>query len=189
LYYLQSRYYNPEWGRFINADGLVGIPGELLSSNMFAYCIDNPVNMSDPDGDRPAFDSAQDEQDYHEYMLSIKYGEVDLGPGYNGRVDPPHVPDDQDHVHINKGNKEVANQNADGTPHHKNKNKEVPTNKVKKKLKEKSGWDWDGNAAKQSIAKGVLVTGGAYVLYRGVRMIPSLIPPLWWTIPANAVVP
>jgi len=36
LYYLQSRYYNPEWGRFINSDGLVGSTGELLSYNLFA---------------------------------------------------------------------------------------------------------------------------------------------------------
>jgi uncharacterized protein RhaS with RHS repeats len=50
LYYLQSRYYNPEWGRFINADGLIGVTGELLTHNMFAYCNNNPVNMTDPDG-------------------------------------------------------------------------------------------------------------------------------------------
>ena len=46
LYYLQSRYYNAEWGRFINADALIGQPGDLLSFNMFAYCKNNPVNMS-----------------------------------------------------------------------------------------------------------------------------------------------
>ncbi|MBM7872297.1 RHS repeat-associated protein, partial [Clostridium pascui] len=50
LYYLNSRYYNPEMGRFINADGLIGSPGELLSYNMFAYCSNNPVNMEDPSG-------------------------------------------------------------------------------------------------------------------------------------------
>ena len=50
LYYLQSRYYNPEWGRFINADALGGKVGELLTHNVFAYCLNNPVNMSDPDG-------------------------------------------------------------------------------------------------------------------------------------------
>lgn len=31
--------------------------------------------------------------------------------------------------------------------------------------------------------------GAGYLIYRGVRMIPSLFPPLWWTIPANAVAP
>ncbi len=50
LYYLQSRYYNPEWGRFINADSLGGEIGELLSHNVFAYCFNNSVNMSDPTG-------------------------------------------------------------------------------------------------------------------------------------------
>jgi RHS repeat-associated protein len=50
LYYLQSRYYNPEWGRFINADDLGGTVGELLSHNVFAYCGNNPINREDPDG-------------------------------------------------------------------------------------------------------------------------------------------
>jgi len=50
LYYLQSRFYNPEWGRFINADAIFGEKGELLSHNMFAYCSNDPVNMEDPNG-------------------------------------------------------------------------------------------------------------------------------------------
>ncbi|WP_242952022.1 RHS repeat-associated core domain-containing protein [Clostridium felsineum] len=53
LYYLQSRYYNPEWGRFVNADGLVGKTGELISHNLFAYCVNNPVNLSDSSGCGP----------------------------------------------------------------------------------------------------------------------------------------
>lgn len=43
------------------------------------------------------------------------------------------------------------------------------------------------------VAKGVAVTGAGiglgYLIYRGVRMIPSLVPPLWPTIPANLAVP
>jgi hypothetical protein len=50
LYYLQSRYYNPEWGRFINADGIIGQAGELLSHNLFAYCSNNPVIFKDQQG-------------------------------------------------------------------------------------------------------------------------------------------
>lgn len=53
FYYLQSRYYNPDWGRFINADALGGEAGKLLSHNVFAYCKNNPVNLFDPDGYRP----------------------------------------------------------------------------------------------------------------------------------------
>ena len=51
LYYLNQRYYNPEWGRFINADDLLGVTGGLLSHNVFAYCANNPVMFEDPDGD------------------------------------------------------------------------------------------------------------------------------------------
>ena len=53
LYYLQSRYYNPEWGRFINCDDtniLLATQGETLGANMFAYCGNNPVNYVDPTG-------------------------------------------------------------------------------------------------------------------------------------------
>ena len=50
LYYLNSRYYDPETGRFINADGTVSTEQGILSANMFAYCENNPVNRIDPAG-------------------------------------------------------------------------------------------------------------------------------------------
>ena len=49
LYYLRSRYYNPGWGRFVNADVLIGA-GKLLSHNLFAYCDNVPVSFSDKHG-------------------------------------------------------------------------------------------------------------------------------------------
>ena len=54
LYYLQSRYYNPEWGRFLNADNLLPSPsGNILGNNLFVYCLNNPINMSDHTGNLP----------------------------------------------------------------------------------------------------------------------------------------
>ena len=53
LYYLQSRYYNPTYGRFLNADTteiLEATQGTPLGANLFAYCNNNPVNMVDPMG-------------------------------------------------------------------------------------------------------------------------------------------
>ena len=50
LYYVSSRYYDPEIGRFINADSLVSTGQGILGNNMFAYCLNNPVNYIDRDG-------------------------------------------------------------------------------------------------------------------------------------------
>ena len=50
FYYLQSRYYDPEIGRFINADGYVTTDIEPIAMNMFAYCGNNPVNNIDEAG-------------------------------------------------------------------------------------------------------------------------------------------
>jgi RHS repeat-associated protein len=54
FYYLNSRYYDPEIGRFLNADSVIsGVGGDVLGYNLFAYCQNNPVNMSDPGGNLP----------------------------------------------------------------------------------------------------------------------------------------
>jgi len=50
LYYLNSRYYNPEWGRFINADVYLGCTGDILGYNLYLYVSNNPVNNSDETG-------------------------------------------------------------------------------------------------------------------------------------------
>ena len=50
FYYLQSRYYDPETGRFINADGYVSTGQGFVGNNMFAYCGNDPGDMYDPDG-------------------------------------------------------------------------------------------------------------------------------------------
>ena len=53
FYYLQSRYYDPFIGRFINADDMrvLGVEQDnLLQFNLFTYCLNNPVNMIDPSG-------------------------------------------------------------------------------------------------------------------------------------------
>ena len=55
LYYLQSRYYDPATGRFINADApeMLGANETVLSYNLYAYCENNPVNMVDYTGEIP----------------------------------------------------------------------------------------------------------------------------------------
>ena len=55
LYYLQSRYYDPVVGRFVNADEpeYVSIDDTILSCNLFAYCKNSCVNTEDPTGHGP----------------------------------------------------------------------------------------------------------------------------------------
>lgn len=55
LYYLNSRYYNPQIGRFINSDGLFGETGDILSTNMYAFCTNNPVMRIDESGNLPTW--------------------------------------------------------------------------------------------------------------------------------------
>lgn len=51
MYYLQTRYYNPELCRFISADSFDYINTDTpMSVNAYAYCINNPLLYSDPTG-------------------------------------------------------------------------------------------------------------------------------------------
>ena len=54
FYYLQSRYYNPSWGRFLNMDDsgvITATPMGLTDKNLYAYCDNNPVMRMDGNGD------------------------------------------------------------------------------------------------------------------------------------------
>ena len=51
MYYLQSRYYDPNTCRFINVDGYVSTGQGILGYNMFAYCNNNPANYIDLSGE------------------------------------------------------------------------------------------------------------------------------------------
>ena len=51
LYFLNSRFYNPETGRFINADVYPSTGQGLTGNNMCAYCGNNPVIRTDDGGD------------------------------------------------------------------------------------------------------------------------------------------
>ena len=54
LYYLNARYYNGEWGRFVNADGQLVTGQSISGTNLFAYCDNNPISHEDTDGEMAA---------------------------------------------------------------------------------------------------------------------------------------
>ncbi|MBP5631787.1 MAG: RHS repeat-associated core domain-containing protein [Clostridia bacterium] len=53
LYYLKSRYYDPEINRFMSADLVIGSNYSVIGYNMYIYCSNNPVNFVDPSGNIP----------------------------------------------------------------------------------------------------------------------------------------
>lgn len=60
-YYLQSRYYNPDICRFINADEpsmMYSQLKDIAAYNLLAYCLNNPINMSDEVGYQPEWAGA-----------------------------------------------------------------------------------------------------------------------------------
>ena len=51
LYYLETRYYDPDVGRFISPDSIEYLdPTSINGLNLYAYCGNNPVMYSDPSG-------------------------------------------------------------------------------------------------------------------------------------------
>ncbi len=82
MYYLQSRYYDPEVCRFINADEFASTGQGFLGYNMFAYCNNNPIIYTDFTGNYPlqaAFEFLRtwlsgdgDEQNYSEGSRIVK---------------------------------------------------------------------------------------------------------------------
>ena len=51
FYYLNSRYYDPCIGRFINADVYLNANGDIVGHNMYVYCSNNPIMGYDPTGE------------------------------------------------------------------------------------------------------------------------------------------
>jgi len=134
LYYLRSRYYNPEWGRFINADALTGKRGELLNHNIFAYCSGNPINFIDIDGLKKfSYNVAYEIPGSALYEFSIHFNHGRPLPGRGS----------MEHIHIfPKNNHHITlwSSNRDGTPHD-GKSMNLPSG-VKKSLQENGIWNW-----------------------------------------------
>lgn len=52
MYYIESRMYQPFWGRIICADSpyIFAAKNSVINTNHYAYSMNNPVNMIDPSG-------------------------------------------------------------------------------------------------------------------------------------------
>ena len=77
LYYLQSRYYDPATGRFINGDSFASTGLGVLGCNMFAYCNNSPVVHSDIAGLRMVCVGADRDGGSFDYVIYYYHPESD----------------------------------------------------------------------------------------------------------------
>ena len=77
MYYLQSRYYDPETGRFINCDApdYIGVSDTFTSWNGFAYCENDPVNNSDETGYFPLI-SLMLKKNYFHFSIILPWADI-----------------------------------------------------------------------------------------------------------------
>ena len=206
LYYLNSRYYNPIWCRFINADGSINENQDILGNNLYTYCSNNPVNNIDFSGKgilsnlwnaikrlfkkEPA-KSTNNKPKVSESANIKSKAKVKTNPNKLPTIGKPNTT-------VQKPNGDYRSYGSDGKAttdtdySHPEHHPELPNPHA-------HDWSWDGDkptrgpAYDPNIDKIVVNTaitlGVTYIAYRGLRMLPSLLPPFWWTIPINAATP
>ena len=209
LYYLNSRYYHPEWKRFINADEILGANQDLNSYNLYAYCSNNPIIQSDPSGHglwksikkviRKITNSFTKKKATTSKSKNVKVSLSKIntasGVSNSGNNKLPTVGKPNSVASNNKGDKRYYGEDGRAT---KDVDTSHPWRHPDLENPHEHDWVWgeDGsptrgeahnfsNAAIETVA----IIGIAYLIYRGVRMLPSLIPTFWWTIPINVATP
>ena len=121
LYYLQSRYYDPEVSRSLNADELIDID-RLLGINQFTYCNNCPIMLEDSTG--------------------CSGRTISLGMNWYYRIDQANEGTaTQRHIHI-WNDQHKYSQNEDGSPHDKGGNSDGKIPKwVNKAIDRAEGWN------------------------------------------------
>jgi RHS repeat-associated protein len=178
LYYNYFRDYDPATGRYLEADP-IGLQG---GANLYAYVGANPVNAIDPQGLAPRGLDPNGEE-----CKALARRIQNVRNKVQQRIqelseDKHNLPEDVPGGALRasrEGHRILLQQERDNLA------------KLEKLYRDKCGGDCPERASSTSsnVATAAGVAGALYITYRIVRMIPSLFPPLWETIPANIAIP
>ena len=73
LYYLETRYYDPETGRFISQDSIKYVSfNDIVGLNLYAYCFNNPIGYLDNSGKIPVYNWQEKVSKIHFWMVSFQ---------------------------------------------------------------------------------------------------------------------
>lgn len=183
-------------GRFLNADDrlLAGI--DVIGMNLFIYCSNDPINYADASG-----------HCYYDAKGNWRHDNWEYLHGYERKPEPSKdstiivmskkYTNRRDSGLSGKSDEEIIKKSKDRSlpgSERQRYQEEAKVRGLRNKQKRQSNFSVE--VYKDSIVEigksivGVGATAGCvYVLYRVVRMIPSIAPPLWWTIPLNVACP
>jgi RHS repeat-associated protein len=182
LYDYRNRYYQPQISKWISADPI----GENGGINLYTYVGNSPINWIDSDGLVPA--------------PTLPGGQpapppISLPDGKNGQPNSwrPVAGSGRRQnwapVHPVPGSQPRASWHDSDTSHWDfDDGKGGPRQHFDEEGKPMTPEQAHGSAMSTAASVG-LGAAGAYCIYRGIRLLPSLVPPLWPTIPANMALP
>jgi RHS repeat-associated protein len=161
-YYNRYRDYDPSTGRYIQADP-IGLAG---GENAYQYALSNPLRYTDPQGLHPGdkwfgYNDKEFQRWFHRCWKQP-------GDGDANKAEIKEAYAEWSRLGKPKGGK------CGGDPRRNPAPQKQPI---------------CNDGCKDTVKKTAIGAGILYIGYRCFRMLPSLAPPLWGTIPANAAIP
>lgn len=190
------RHYSNSIGRFIHRDPIMYVDG----MNLYEYVKSNPELLRDPLGlispaDRQRCKNLRKkirnkEDQIKKRLRELKEDKYNLPETCPGDFKKPRLSKKGHRRIINELKRDLAVDKKNYEIEcHDDDNDPTPDPITQPAPQKKPESVSSGDSAWEIISYSLAGVGAGYLIYRGVRIIPSFAPPLWWTLPANFATP